>query len=225
MTKRIVRSVLALTCTAFLAGCGSFGIRVAENDGGPVKVGVSAQKGSASNPEPTEEPVPDGFRKEVFSGDCPFDVSMVMPDDYKSTGGVTGLAVYTDDFTKSDEKIVVDCKKSFDRSLNEARDSHMDYLLNKPESDMLLQNRYDVDGAVAGVFQAKLAKGEIFATSSDVQMVGTMYVAYADGSPWEMKIEGTSIWGDEARAKKHQTVIDHVSVDGHKLKTLDWKDM
>lgn len=225
MTKRIVRSALALTCAAILAGCGSLGIRVAENDGGPVKVGVSAQKGPASNSEPTEEPVPDGFEKVTYEGDCPFDVSMVMPDDYKSTGGVTGLAVYTDDFTKLDEKIVVNCKKSFGRSLNEARDSHMDYLVNKPESDVLLQNRYDVDGAAAGVFQVKLAKGEIYATSSDVQMVGTIYVGYADGALWELKVEGTSIWGDQARTKKHQTVIDHISVDGHKLKTLDWKDM
>ncbi|PMD04872.1 hypothetical protein [Brevibacterium paucivorans] len=225
MTKRIVRSALALTCAALLAGCGSLGIRVAENDGSPVKVGVSAQKGSASNPEPTEEPVPDGFEKVTFEGDCPFEVSMVMPDDYKSTGGATGLAVYTDDFNKRDEKIVVNCKKSFGRSLNEARDSHMDYLVNKPESDVLLQNRYDVDGAAAGVFQVKLAKGEIYATSSDVQMVGTIYVGYADGALWELKVEGTSIWGDQARTKKHQTVIDHISVDGHKLKTLDWKDM
>lgn len=90
---------------------------------------------------------------------------------------------------------------------------------------MLLQNRYEIDGAAAGVFQAKLVKGEIYATYSDVQMVSTMYVSYADGSPWEVTVQGTSIWGDEARAKKHQTVIDHVSVDGHKLKTLDWKDM
>jgi len=150
---------------------------------------------------------------------------MVMPDNYRSSGGVTSLTVYTESFKKSDEKIVVDCKKSFDRSLNEARDSHMDYLLIKPESDMLLQNRYEIDGAAAGVFQAKLVKGEIYATSSDVQMVSTMYVGYADGSPWEVTVKGTSIWGDEARAKKHQTVIDHVSVDGHKLKTLDWKDM
>lgn len=225
MTKRIVRSALALTCAALLAGCGSLGIRVAENDGGPVKVGVSAQKGPASNSEPTEEPVPDGFEKVTFEGDCPFEVSMVMPDDYKSTGGATGLAVYTDDFNKRDEKIVVNCKKSFGRSLNEARDNHMDYLVNKPESDVLLQNRYDVDGAVAGVFQAKLVKGEIYATSSDVQMVGTIYVGYADGAPWEVTVQGTSIWGDQARTKKHQTVIDHISVDGHKLKTLDWKDM
>lgn len=225
MTKRIVTSVVAFACTVLLAGCGSFGVRVAENDGGPVKVGVSAQKGPASDPEPTEKPIPDGFRKEVFSGDCPFEVTMAMPDEYRSAGSIGGMAVFSEDYSEPDVKIVVMCKKSFDNSIAKSRDNYLDYLLNEPESDMLLQNRYEIDGAAAAVFQAKLVKGEIFATFSDVQMVSTIYVGYADGTPWEVKVQATSPWGDDEHAKKHQTVIDHVSVDGNKLKTLDWKDM
>ena len=223
--KRIMASAVALTCTALLAGCGSFGVRVADNDGGPVKVGVSAHKGPAADPQPTEQPIPDGFRKESFSGECPFDVAMVMPDEYKSTGAIGSLAVYAEDYSEPDEKIVVICKKSFDRNPFEARDSNMDYLLSKPESDMLLQNRYEIDGAAAGVFQAKLVKGEIYATNADIQMVSTIYVGYSEGTSWEVEIQGMSKWGDEERAKKHHTVIDHVTVDGNKLKTLDWKQM
>ncbi|MDK7750438.1 hypothetical protein QP572_08755 [Brevibacterium sp. UMB10442] len=225
MRKRIVTSVVALTCATLLVGCGSLGVRVAEESGGPIKVGVSEQKGSAPGPEPTEDPVPEGFRKVTLPGECPFETTMVIPDEYKMNGPIGSMTVFSEGAANPDASVVVTCRNTFDKSLSKARDRYLDYALSEPDSDMLLQNRYEIDEAAAGVFQAKLAQGEAFAMNEDKQMVATIYVGYADGAAWELRIQATSPWGDEPVAKRHQTILDHITVDGQKLKTLKWEDM
>lgn len=225
MRKRIVTSALALTCATLLVGCGSVGVRVAEESGGPLKVGVSEQKGAAPGPEPTEDPVPEGFKKVTLPGECPFETTMVIPNEYKMNGPIGGMTIFSDGSASRDKSVVVTCRNTFYKSLTEARDKYLDYALSEPDSDMLLQNRYEIGEAAAGVFQAKLAQGEAYAPNKDMQMVATVYAGYADGAAWELRIHATSPWGDEPVAKKHQTILDHITVDGQKLKTLKWEDM
>lgn len=225
MRKRIVTSALALTCATLFVGCGSLGVRVAEESGGPLKVGVSEQKGAAPGPEPTEDPVPEGFKKVTLPGECPFETTMVIPDEYKMNGPTGSMIIFSEGSASLDKRVVVTCNNTFYKSLTEARDKYLDYALSEPDSDMLLQNRYEIGEAAAGVFQAKLAQGEAYALNKDMQMVGTVYAGYADGAAWELRIQATSPWGDEPVAKKHQTILDHITVDGQKLKTLKWEDM
>lgn len=226
MKKRVIGVGLALASASLLVGCSSMGVRVTAGGGSPVKVGVSQEKGGTSEPTPTEDPIPEGYWKaDIVNDACPFDISIVVPDEYKMNGESTsGFTLFYDPHAGSSNSLSVMCSKTTYDTPAKARDSKTDYLASSPGSRVLLQNKYQIESSAAAVYQVKMAKDDIF-TGGDTQRVGSVYAAFAKGELWSVEIEATSPWGDEDRAKKNQTAIDNVTVDGHKLKTLDWQDM